>query len=160
MERRKKSSWAASVPQVFGLPGELFWCNPAIISKCRNSMKCYFMVADLHSLTHASWYTRTEGKCGKGAGREYCLRTWPGKRRPLLPESPAETSELYLYLNTLAYRRAAGKTVTLDKVRQHPENVWMPGCSHPGLQAADIIIHRAKYASGRTRATSRNGLQL
>ena len=69
------------------------------------------------------------------------------KRRHLLPEPPAyETSELYLYLNMLAYKGEAGKTTTFkDKVRQHPENVNAGLLTYPVLMATDILIHRASY---------------
>ncbi|HSU49288.1 MAG TPA: tryptophan--tRNA ligase, partial [Segetibacter sp.] len=55
-----------------------------------------------------------------------------------------ETSELYLYLNMLAYKGELEKTVTFkEKVRQHPENVNAGLLTYPVLQAADIILHRA-----------------
>jgi len=57
-----------------------------------------------------------------------------------------ETSELYLYLNMLAYIGELEKTVTFkDKIRQHPENINAGLLTYPVLQAADIILHRAKY---------------
>jgi len=55
-----------------------------------------------------------------------------------------ETSELYLYLNMLAYKGELEKTVTFkDKVRQHPDNVNAGLLTYPVLQAADILLHRA-----------------
>ena len=52
-----------------------------------------------------------------------------------------ETSELYLYLNMLAYKGELEKTVTFkDKVRQQPENVNAGLLTYPVLQAADIIF--------------------
>jgi tryptophanyl-tRNA synthetase len=46
----------------------------------------------------------------------------------------------------LAYKGELEKTVTFkDKVRQHPENVNAGLLTYPVLQAADIILHRAKY---------------
>ena len=57
-----------------------------------------------------------------------------------------ETAELYLYLNMLAYKGELEKTVTFkDKVRLNPENVNAGLLTYPVLQAADIILHRAKY---------------
>jgi tryptophanyl-tRNA synthetase len=57
-----------------------------------------------------------------------------------------ETSELYLYLNMLAYTGELEKTVTFkEKIRQHPDNINAGLLTYPVLQAADIILHRAKY---------------
>jgi tryptophanyl-tRNA synthetase len=55
-----------------------------------------------------------------------------------------ETSELYLYLNMLAYKGELEKTTTFkDKVRLQPENVNAGLLTYPVLQAADILLHRA-----------------
>ena len=57
-----------------------------------------------------------------------------------------ETAELYLYLNMLAYKGELEKTTTFkDKVRLQPENVNAGLLTYPVLQAADIILHRARY---------------
>jgi len=57
-----------------------------------------------------------------------------------------ETSELYLYLNMLAYKGELEKTSTFkEKARSQPDNVNAGLLTYPVLQAADIIIHRAKY---------------
>src|SRR5688500_19972524 len=45
-----------------------------------------------------------------------------------------------------AYKGELEKTVTFkDKVRLQPENVNVGLLTYPVLQAADILIHRAKY---------------
>ena len=55
-----------------------------------------------------------------------------------------ETTELYLYLNMLAYKGELEKTTTFkDKVRQQPDNVNAGLLTYPVLQTADIILHRA-----------------
>ncbi len=55
-----------------------------------------------------------------------------------------ETSELYLYLNMLAYKGELEKTTTFkDKARQHPQNINAGLLTYPVLQAADILLHRA-----------------
>jgi tryptophanyl-tRNA synthetase len=57
-----------------------------------------------------------------------------------------ETAELYLYLNMLAYKGELEKTATFkDKVRMQRENVNAGLLTYPVLQAADILLHRAKY---------------
>jgi len=53
---------------------------------------------------------------------------------------------LYLYLNMLAYKGELEKTATFkDKARLQPENINAGLLTYPVLQAADIILHRAKY---------------
>src|SRR4029077_20021391 len=55
-----------------------------------------------------------------------------------------ETSELYLYFNTLAYKGELEKTATFkEKARSQPDNVNAGLLTYPVLQAADILIHRA-----------------
>ncbi|MEO7444089.1 MAG: tryptophan--tRNA ligase, partial [Ferruginibacter sp.] len=57
-----------------------------------------------------------------------------------------ETSELYLYLNMLAYKGELEKTVTFkEKARLSPDNVNAGLLTYPVLQTADIILHRASY---------------
>jgi tryptophanyl-tRNA synthetase len=46
----------------------------------------------------------------------------------------------------MAYKGELEKTTTFkDKVRQHPDNVNAGLLTYPVLQAADILIHKAKY---------------
>jgi tryptophanyl-tRNA synthetase len=55
-----------------------------------------------------------------------------------------ETSELYLYLNMLAYKGELEKTSTFkEKVRLQPDNANAGLLTYPVLQTADIILHRA-----------------
>jgi tryptophanyl-tRNA synthetase len=57
-----------------------------------------------------------------------------------------ETSELYLYLNMLAYLGELEKTTTFkDKARLQPDNINAGLLTYPVLQAADIILHRATW---------------
>ncbi len=57
-----------------------------------------------------------------------------------------QTSELYLYLNMLAYKGELEKTATFkEKVRLSPDNVNAGLLTYPVLMAADILIHRAIY---------------
>jgi tryptophanyl-tRNA synthetase len=57
-----------------------------------------------------------------------------------------ETSELYLYLNMLAYLGELEKTTTFkDKARLQPDNINAGLLTYPVLQTADIILHRATW---------------
>jgi tryptophanyl-tRNA synthetase len=112
--------------------------------KMQEVYPCFFMVADLHSLTtHPDTATLKENvhrvlaeniACGLNPDQValYCQSHVP------------ETAELYLYLNMLAYKVELEKTVTFkDKARLHPDNVNAGLLTYPVLQTADIILHRA-----------------
>lgn len=114
--------------------------------KMQSLFDCYFMVADLHSLTthpdtsglkdHVKSVMATMIAAGVNSDNValYCqsqLRT---------------TGELYLYLNMLSYKGELEKTATFkEKIRQHPDNINAGLLTYPVLMAADILIHRAKY---------------
>jgi tryptophanyl-tRNA synthetase len=114
--------------------------------RMQDEFDCFFMVADLHSLT-----THPDTK----ELRENVLRVLSENiASGLDPEKVAlycqshvhETSELFLYLTMLAYKGELEKTTTFkDKVRQQPDNVNAGLLTYPVLQTADIILHRAKY---------------
>lgn len=112
--------------------------------KMQNTYDCYFFVADLHSLTtHPDTKELRENvlhvvseylACGLDPAKVtlYCQSDLP------------QTSELYLFLNMMAYKGELEKTTTFkDKVRLQPENVNAGLLTYPVLMAADILIHRA-----------------
>jgi tryptophanyl-tRNA synthetase len=102
------------------------------------------MVADLHSLTtHPD--TRTLSQSVKRVLAENIASGLDPEKATLYCQSHVpETSELYLYLNMLAYKGELEKTTTFkDKVRLQPENVNAGLLTYPVLQAADILLHRA-----------------
>jgi tryptophanyl-tRNA synthetase len=108
--------------------------------------ECYFMVADLHSLTtHPD--TKTLGANVKRVIAENLACGLDPEKAAFYCQSQVyETAELYLYLNMLAYKGELEKTTTFkDKVRLQPENVNAGLLTYPVLQAADIILHRASY---------------
>ncbi len=113
--------------------------------KMQEQYQCYFFVADLHSLTtHPDTKELRENvlhvvseylACGLDPDKVvlYCQSDLP------------QTSELYLFLNMMAYKGELEKTTTFkDKVRLQPENVNAGLLTYPVLMAADILIHRAK----------------
>ncbi len=107
---------------------------------------CYFMVADWHSLTtHPDTKTLKENVRRVLAENIACGLD-PDKVALFCQSHVPETSELYLYLNMLAYKGELEKTVSFkDKVRLQPDNVNAGLLTYPVLQAADIILHRATY---------------
>lgn len=114
--------------------------------KMQEEFECYFMVADLHSLTTHPDTKELKANVHRVLAENIACGLDPEKAAFYCQSHLRETSELYLYLNMLAYKGELEKTVTFkDKVRQHPENVNAGLLTYPVLQTADIILHRAKY---------------
>jgi tryptophanyl-tRNA synthetase len=114
--------------------------------KMQNEFECYFMVADLHSLTTHPDTKELKPNVYRVVAENIACGLDPDKAAFYCQSHVHETAELYLYLNMLAYKGELEKTVTFkDKVRQNPENVNAGLLTYPVLQAADILIHRASY---------------
>lgn len=112
--------------------------------RMQDEFTCYFMVADLHSLTTHPDTKELKTNVQRVLAEHVACGLDPDKAALYCQSHVYETSELYLYLNMLAYKGELEKTVTFkDKVRQHPENVNAGLLTYPVLQAADIILHRA-----------------
>lgn len=112
--------------------------------RMQDEYPCFFMVADLHSLTtHPDTRTLSESVKRVLAENIACGLN-PEKATLYCQSHVPETAELYLYLNMLAYKGELEKTTTFkDKVRLQPENVNAGLLTYPVLQAADILLHRA-----------------
>jgi tryptophanyl-tRNA synthetase len=114
--------------------------------KMQEQFDCYFMVADLHSLTTHPDTKELKENVERVLAENIACGLDPQKVALYCQSHVHETAELYLYLNMLAYKGELEKTTTFkDKVRQHPENINAGLLTYPVLQTADIIIHRAKY---------------
>jgi len=114
--------------------------------RMQSEFECFFMVADLHSLTTHPDTKQLKENVHRVLSENIACGLDPDKAALYCQSHVYETSELYLYLNMLAYKGELEKTVTFkDKVRQHPENVNAGLLTYPVLQAADIILHRAVY---------------
>ena len=107
---------------------------------------CYFFVADWHSLTTHPDTKELKESVLRVVAENIAAGLDPEKVSLYVQSSVPEIAELYLLLNMLAYKGELEKTVTFkDKVRQQPQNVNAGLLTYPVLQAADILIHRAKY---------------
>ena len=114
--------------------------------RMQDEFECYFMVADLHSLTTHPDTKELKINVHRVLSENIACGLDPDKAALYCQSHVYETSELYLYLNMLAYKGELEKTVTFkDKVRQHPDNVNAGLLTYPVLQTADIILHRASY---------------
>ncbi len=114
--------------------------------KMQEDFECYFMVADLHSLTTHPDTKELKQHVHRVLAENIACGLDPEKVALYCQSHVYETSELYLYLNMLAYKGELEKTVTFkDKARQHPDNVNAGLLTYPVLQTADIILHRARF---------------
>jgi tryptophanyl-tRNA synthetase len=114
--------------------------------KLQEEFECYFMLADLHSLTTHPDTKELKGNVYRVLAEHLACGLDPDKSTLFCQSHIRETSELYLYLNMLAYKGELEKTVTFkDKARQHPDNVNAGLLTYPVLQTADILLHRATY---------------
>ena len=114
--------------------------------KMQNEFECYFMVADLHSLTTHPDTKELKQNVYRVVAENIACGLDPEKAAFYCQSHLKETPELYLYLNMLAYMGELEKTVTFkDKARQNPDNVNAGLLTYPVLQAADILLHRASY---------------
>ena len=114
--------------------------------KMQEQFNCYFMVADLHSLTTHPDTKELRENVERVLTENIACGLDPDKVALYCQSHVHETAELYLYLNMLAYKGELEKTATFkDKVRLNPENVNAGLLTYPVLQTADILLHRAKY---------------
>lgn len=114
--------------------------------RMQDDFECFFMVADLHSLTTHPDTKELKTNVHRVLAENIACGLDPDKVALYCQSHVYETSELYLYLNMLAYTGELEKTVTFkEKIRQHPDNINAGLLTYPVLQAADIILHRAKY---------------
>lgn len=110
----------------------------------QNEYKCYFFIADWHSLT-----TRPKPEDIIRSARtilaEYlACGIDPEKATIYIQSDVKEVLELYLYLNMNAYLGELERTTTFkEKARQQPNNVNAGLLTYPTLMAADILIHKA-----------------
>ena len=114
--------------------------------RMQEEFDCYFMVADLHSLTTHPDTKELKENVYRVLSENIASGLDPDKVALYCQSHIHETAELYLYLNMLAYKGELEKTTTFkDKARMHPDNINAGLLTYPVLQTADIILHRALY---------------
>ena len=111
--------------------------------RMQDEYECFFMVADLHSLTTHPDTKELKQNVHRVLAENIACGIDPDKAALYCQSHVYETSELYLYLNMLAYKGELEKTTTFkDKVRLQPDNSNAGLLTYPVLQTADIILHR------------------
>jgi tryptophanyl-tRNA synthetase len=112
----------------------------------QDEYECFFMVADLHSLTTHPDTKELKANVYRVLAENIACGLDPDKVALYCQSHLHETAELYLYLNMLAYKGELEKTATFkDKARMQPGNINAGLLTYPVLQTADILLHRAKY---------------
>ena len=112
--------------------------------RMQEEYKCFFMVADLHSLTTHPDTKELKSNVHRVLAENIASGLDPEKVTLYCQSHVPETAELYLFLNMMAYKGELEKTTTFkDKARQHPQNINAGLLTYPVLQTADIILHRA-----------------
>lgn len=114
--------------------------------KMQEDYECFFMVADLHSLTTHPDTKELKANVHRVLAENIACGLDPEKVALYCQSHVHQTAELYLYLNMLAYKGELEKTVTFkEKARSHPDNINAGLLTYPVLQTADILLHRAMY---------------
>ncbi|MCC8146956.1 MAG: tryptophan--tRNA ligase [Bacteroidales bacterium] len=114
--------------------------------KMQEENKCYFFIADWHSLTtHPDPKMLHENT--KNVLAEYLACGLDPEKATIYVQSDIpEIAELYLLLNMHAYLGELEKTVSFkDKARKQPNNVNAGLLTYPVLMATDILIHNPDY---------------
>jgi tryptophanyl-tRNA synthetase len=112
--------------------------------RMQDKYRCFFMVADLHSLTTHPDTKDLKSNVHRVIAENIASGLDPEKATLYCQSHVPETAELYLFLNMLSYKGELEKTATFkEKARQHPDNINAGLLTYPVLQTADIILHRA-----------------
>ncbi len=112
--------------------------------RMQEEYNCFFMVADLHSLTTHPDTKDLKTNVTRVLAENIACGLDTDKAALYCQSHVHETAELYLYLTMLAYKGELEKTTTFkEKARLQPENINAGLLTYPVLQTADIILHRA-----------------
>ncbi len=110
----------------------------------QHEYKCYFFIADYHSLTTHPTPEDLHGNVRQVLVEYLAAGIDPEKATIYVQSDVPEIAELYLYLNMNAYKGELERSASFkDKVRAHPDNVNAGLLTYPVLMAADILIHKA-----------------
>jgi tryptophanyl-tRNA synthetase len=112
--------------------------------KMQHEYRCFFFIADLHSLTTHPTPTDLHDNVRKVLAEYLACGLDPEVSTIYVQSDVPEISEMYLLLNMIAYVGELQRTTTFkEKVRKSPDNVNAGLLTYPVLMATDILIHRA-----------------
>ncbi len=112
--------------------------------KMQHENRCYFFVADYHSLTTHPTPKDLHNNIRVVLSEYLASGLDPEVATIYIQSDIPEIPELYLLLNMNAYVGELERTTTFkDKIRKQPENINAGLLTYPVLMCADIIIHNA-----------------
>ncbi|HSU28037.1 MAG TPA: tryptophan--tRNA ligase [Chitinophagaceae bacterium] len=143
MEKKKEIVMSGIRPTGFLHLGNYFGALRNYV-RMQDEYPCFFMVADLHSLTTHPDTRELKLNVHRVLSENIACGIDPDRVTLYCQSQLHETGELYLYLNMLAYKGELEKTSTFkEKARSQPDNINAGLLTYPVLQTADIILHRA-----------------
>lgn len=112
--------------------------------KMQHENRCYFFIADYHSLTTHPTPENLHGSVRQVLAEYLACGLDPDVATLYVQSDIPEIPELYLLLNMNAYIGELERCTSFkDKIRSQPNNVNSGLLTYPTLMAADIIIHKA-----------------
>src|SRR5210317_2297410 len=112
--------------------------------KMQESNRCFFFIADYHSLTTHPTPGDLHGNVKNVLVEYLAAGIDPEKATIYIQSDVPEIAELYLLLNMNAYLGELERCTSFkEKVRKQPDNVNAGLRTYPTLMAADVIIHKA-----------------
>ena len=112
--------------------------------KMQDENKCYFFIADIHSLTTHPLAEHLQENIKEMIAEYLAAGIDPEKSALYVQSDVPEIIELYVYLNMNAYLGELERCTSFkDKARKQPDNLNAGLLTYPCLMAADILIHRA-----------------
>lgn len=114
--------------------------------KMQRENKCFFFIADYHSLTTHPKPDDLHGNIRQVLAEYLACGIDPELATVFIQSDVPEVCELYLLLNMNAYVGELERTSSFkEKIRKHPDNINAGLLTYPVLMAADIIIHKADH---------------
>ncbi len=111
--------------------------------KMQHENRCFFFIADLHSLTTHPKPDDFHGNVRRVLAEYLAAGLDPEVATLFVQSDVPEVSELYVLLNMLAYKGELERTASFkDKVRKQEDNVNAGLLTYPVLMASDILVHR------------------
>jgi tryptophanyl-tRNA synthetase len=112
--------------------------------KMQKKDKCFFFIADYHSLTTHPKPDDLHGNIRQVLAEYLACGIDPEIATVFIQSDVPEVTELYLLLNMNAYVGELERTTSFkEKIRRQPDNINAGLLTYPVLMAADIIIHKA-----------------
>lgn len=112
--------------------------------KMQRENKCFFFIADYHSLTTHPKPDNIHGNIKQVLAEYLACGIDPEIATVFIQSDVPEVTELYLLLNMNAYVGELERTTSFkEEIRKYPDNINAGLLTYPVLMAADIIIHKA-----------------